>query len=344
MLSIRSNTLALFALLALLIPSLDLCHKDCACGKKDLKEKSLPKKQRVSRKKEAKKQTRTKKGSTKKTKRKRKKGKSKKKKVAAQKCEDCVACDCSNCEDCSKSKQQTKKDKRISRLDYNQLKKEKIKLVANGKHENAIKYIERMVPLCTDLGELAELMLELADLFFDRGCLIKAEHLYSEFANLYPGHEKAEYASYKGIICCYWKTLDHRRDQSKTKEAIERAHSFLKRRSVFTTYADQVDEILHACHEKLLESEMNIFHFYLKRGDYLAAQTRLENMEKEFLSLLPNKEALLISLACELAEKQNNIQVLEEKKLILAQRFPEFVEQPTVVATGKQQKRAADRF
>lgn len=237
-----------------------------------------------------------------------------------------------------------KKNTRLSEMTYDELKEEKKKLIAKGNTEIAIKYIEKMVPLCSDLGELSDLMLELADLLFDSGDLAKAERLYAEFASMYPGHKKAEYASYKAIICSYWATLDHQRDQSKTKETIERAEAFLKNKAVFATYANQVDEILYACREKLLESEMAIFHYYMQREDYVAAQTRLDNMEKELLPTLPAKEPVLISLACELAAKQNNVQVLEEKKTILAQRFPDYVTDTPVVIAQAETKHAIDRF
>lgn len=243
-----------------------------------------------------------------------------------------------------------KKSTRLSDMTYEELKEEKKKLIAKGNHEIAIKYIEKMVPLCSDLGELSDLMIELADLLFEAGNLEKAERLYAEFASMYPGHKKAEYASYKAIICSYWGTLDHQRDQSKTKETIERAESFLKQKATFTTYTSQVDEILYACRERLLESEMAIFHYYMQRQDYVAAQSRLDNIEKEMIPVLPAKEPVIITLACELAEKQNNVAVLEEKKAILTQRFPDFVaDKPLVVATATTElkntsKPALDRF
>ncbi len=242
-------------------------------------------------------------------------------------------------------KAEKKKTTRMSLMTYDELKEEKQKLIAKGNNEIAIKFIEKMVPLCSDLGELSDLMLELADLLFDAGNLEKAERLYSEFASMYPGHKKAEYASYKAIICSYWETLDHQRDQSKTKATIERAEAFIKQKATFVTYGDQVDEILYACREKLLESEMSIFHYYLQREDYVAAQTRLNNIEKEILPNLPAKEPVIISLACELATKQNNLTVLEEKKTILTQRFPDFVaDAPVAVASASTTKRAVDRF
>ena len=37
------------------------------------------------------------------------------------------------------------------------------------------------------------------------------------------------------------------------------------------------------CEERLLESEINIFNFYLKRGNYVAAKTRLATIKQAYL-------------------------------------------------------------
>ncbi|MCK5632361.1 outer membrane protein assembly factor BamD [bacterium] len=242
------------------------------------------------------------------------------------------------------AKKEKKKRKTLSTYDYETLKKEKEKFLAKGNNDLAIKFIEKMVPLCTDLAELSGLMLELADLLFETSHLVKAERLYTEFVHLYPGHKQAEYASYKSILCSYWKTLDHFRDQSKTHETLALVDTFLQRKEIFTTYQKEVIEIQTSCQEKLLDSEVSIFNFYLQRGDLLAAKTRLENIEKEFLTLLPDKEPILISLACDLAQKENNTTVLEEKKLLLEQKFPEYIQQKTVIADAKQTRSNVDRF
>lgn len=242
-----------------------------------------------------------------------------------------------------RKKRETPK-KRISQQNYEELAQEKKRLLAKGYKELAIKYIKKMIPLCSDLEKLGNLMLELADLHFDIGQLDGAEILYSRFATLHPGHTRTEYASYKSILCSFWSTLDSERDQSKTKETIEHAHAFLERRKVFTTYANQVDTILASCQEKLLESEINIFNFYSKQGDYKAAKLRLTSMEKEFLPLLPNKEPLLLTLACDLAEKQQDQKLLEEKQTELAKKFPEYNEQHNLIVTQKKERSSLDKF
>jgi len=274
-------------------------------------------------------------------------------KTVKKKCTTCCTKKTKNQKTKGKRKKKKKKGKKqpvkserktLSYLNYEELEKEKNRLLAKGYKEIAIKYLTKMVPLCTDLEALGNLMLELADLHFDIGQLNRAENLYTEFVRQYPGHTSTEYASYKSILCSFWATLDSDRDQSTTKETIERATTFLERKKVFRTYTNQVTKILTSCREKLLESEINIFNFYTKRGDYRAAKTRLENIEKEFLPLLPEKELLLLTLACDLAEKQQDQKLLKAKRMELAKKFPEYGKQPNLVVTQKAKRSAMNKF
>lgn len=235
--------------------------------------------------------------------------------------------------------------KKISDMQYAELEKQKNKLVAKGDKHLAIKYIERMVPLCTDLDKLSSIMLELADLLFDTEHIAKAERLYLEFLNLYPGDEKAEYASYRAIECAFKQTGDFFRDQSKTKEAITLAQEFLSRKQVFTTYTQQVIDILQQCQEKLFKSEMNVYDFYLKRGNMLAAETRLKNIEKEYIAILPEQEPLILMAGCQLAEKKQDLVALAEKKADLEARFPNYNQGVAVAkAETKKSKSFMDKF
>ena len=60
-----------------------------------------------------------------------------------------------------------------------------------------------MIPLCNDLQEKGNIILELADLYFDCGNLKDAELRYKEFYTFYPGNTSIEYAHYKAILCSF---------------------------------------------------------------------------------------------------------------------------------------------
>lgn len=224
-----------------------------------------------------------------------------------------------------KEKKEAKpKRKTLSQMNYDELKEMKTQYLADGNKESAIKFLEKMIPSCNDLEELRVIMLELADLQFDNGGLEKAGKLYKEFTKLYPGNSKVEYASYKAILCSFYATLDSDRDQTNTKDTLDLAQSFLQRADVFTTHAKDVETILTTCRKKLLDSEVNVFNFYFKRGSYNAAQKRIDGMRKEFGSFMPEIEPQLLVLECEIAQLQKKPDILKQKQTELAQKFPKF--------------------
>jgi outer membrane assembly lipoprotein YfiO len=220
-----------------------------------------------------------------------------------------------------KNRRTKKKQKNVKELSYEELKELKTRLLVEKKTDAAIKCLEKMVAQCKDVAELKTCMLELADLLFDNGKLIAAEKMYTEFAKLYPGSEKIETVLYKAILCTYKSTLDARRDQTKTQETIELTKQFLDRQEVFTTYTQEVKQIQAACYAKLLESEENIVNFYLKRGskrDMVAAENRIKDLSKDFMTIVPETESHVLALECSLAEKRHDKQLLTQKREELA--------------------------
>ncbi|MFC1842213.1 outer membrane protein assembly factor BamD [Candidatus Dependentiae bacterium] len=239
------------------------------------------------------------------------------------------------------TKSHKKTGKAFRDLNYEELKASKNRLLSEGRKDTAIKHIEKMIPLCGDIQELRDLTLEISDLFFETGNLKKAEQLYSQFGQLYPGDKNIEYATYKAILSNYWLTLDKERDQSKTKNTIELAKKFLDRSTIFRAYADEVQQILADCQNKLLESEIAIFKGYIQRGDQLSAKTRLANIEKDFLNEMPQTEPKLLALACEYAEIFDDKTLLVAKKEELNTKFPDYeneLNKQVIVAQAEKEK------
>jgi len=233
---------------------------------------------------------------------------------------------------------------------YEDLQESKARLLAEGKKETAIKHIEKMIPLCNNIQELRDLKIELADLFFDLGNLKRAEELYFQFTQSYPGDENIEYISYKAILCNYWMTLDTQRDQSITKTTVDLSKKFLARSDIFDQYTNEVQRILVDSQNKIFESEVHIFRDYLSRGDELSAKTRLANMQKEYLEDIPHIEANLLILECELAQTFNHQETFEKKQAELATKFPNYFpnyngnKQAKSVVLAKNEKAFIDKF
>lgn len=232
--------------------------------------------------------------------------------------------------------------KTLSTMNFQELKQSKDALIADGNKEVAIKYLEKMIPLCTDMHDLAGIMIELGDLYYDTGRLAKAFTMYREFVNLYPGSDDVEYALYRAIVCKFDGISDAERDQSQTKETIELAEEFNERSELFVTYKDKVDDMLGKCRERLFENELTIFNFYLFNKRIVAANKRLESMKKEFTPLLPELEPRMMLLEIELAQATQNNELVEQKQEELITKFPDYVIQTAQNIPKK--KSLVDRF
>jgi len=209
-------------------------------------------------------------------------------------------------------KQKREQRKTLSHKSYDELKKEKLAKVAANDKEGAIRYLEKMEPLCNDLTELKSIILELADFLFDLESYSKAADKYHEFTVLYPGSNEVEYAMYRSIVSNFKLTLDAEHDQSKTIAAKELAQKFLERGDLFTTHKQEVETIVAQCDEKLLATEENIMRFYIKRGSTKSAQRRLDNMKKEFLDKnIPDVTVRIAHLESELGATQLAIEPIK---------------------------------
>jgi outer membrane assembly lipoprotein YfiO len=239
------------------------------------------------------------------------------------------------------------KKKTLRNMSYAELEAFKDKCLGLKDRYNAIRTLERMVPICTDLEKLKGTLLELADLQFDDGKLEAAGKMYREFVKYYPGNQKVEYALYKAVVCKFYAILDAERDQTSTRDAIELANKFLEREEIFSTYSKEVRTMRTQCYDRLLDSEVSIFNFYCSRGRYKSAKTRVANIRKEFIPLIPTCDPLLITLEIQLAEQVKDTPLLVEKQKELAERFPDYQKTRLAQATAQpdvKKKSNIDRF
>lgn len=231
----------------------------------------------------------------------------------------------------------SKKKKTLRNMNIVELNDFKNKCLAQNDRYNAIRVLERMVPICTDLEKLRGLLLELADLLFEDNKLESSGKMYREFVKYYPGNEKVEYALYKAIICKFYTILNADRDQSNTSETIELANKFLEREGVFLTHSQEVRDIRAQCYQRLLDNEISVFNFYIDRGRYKSAKTRVANIRKEFIELIPACEPSLIMLEIQLAQQVKDAPFLEQKQKELTEKFPTY--QPTLLAHASDNKK-----
>lgn len=232
--------------------------------------------------------------------------------------------------------------KTMRSMNFVELAKRKQELLSFGDAFTAIKYVEKMIPLCDDLEMKGELILELADLNFECGYLKVAEARYKEFADLYPGAAKTEYALYKAITTSFAQTLAIDRDQTKTNETLKLIDDFFARHSVFTNYDKQVEQVKQQCWEKLFESELYVARFYISiRQNSIAAQKRMTLIEDKYLDKLPDAGTRLAQLKADFAQ-QFPAQVMPTLAPASTADTPQ--ESSTQVAQAQPKKLMVDRF
>jgi outer membrane assembly lipoprotein YfiO len=193
-------------------------------------------------------------------------------------------------------------------MDFDELEKCKKDCLEAGDKKAAIKYLDRMAQIKTDLEDLKGIMLELAQLLFEIEDYKRASEMYNKFVLLYPGCDEVELSMYKAIFSMSKLMLDAEHDQTKTVETKELAQEFLDRSS-FTHHRKEVEAIVAQCEERLLESEINIFNFYIKRGNFVAAQTRLANIKEAYgaKTILPDIQTKLACLEQDYAHATINL-------------------------------------
>jgi len=214
------------------------------------------------------------------------------------------------------------KSKHVKSMTYQEALLAKESALASNNHEYAIDTLNRMIALGSNLDEVQQARLELADVLFETGELEEAEKKYKEFLALYPNSEHVEYARYRTVLCCFYETLDADRDQTKTKESIKLAQEFL-RNDKYQNYAADIRTIMTYCTDQLFDSEMRIFAFYLEeQKDLTAAERRLTALKEQF-EPVKRMAPLVLELECKLAQAQGNTALFHEKQAALAKLTPD---------------------
>ncbi|HXW85742.1 MAG TPA: outer membrane protein assembly factor BamD [Candidatus Bathyarchaeia archaeon] len=218
------------------------------------------------------------------------------------------------------------KRKTMSDMTYEEMKVVKNKRIAENNWEAALAYLERMLKNCNNVAEMAEILLDMADVLFSMTSYDKASKIYQEFVHLYPGHEKREYALYRAIVCSSNCILSAERDQTKTEETIKLANEFLEHSALFVTYRDAVEAVRTQCYQTLALQDIHVCLFYLKRGSVDAARKRFDYITKTwqpYLSAFAEDVAYIAKMLTldNSLEQVAHIETSNEQKLNMSDRF-----------------------
>lgn len=217
------------------------------------------------------------------------------------------------------SKQENKK---VEDMSFDEIKQKTLSFLEKEKKGLAIEYLEKMIAQNPDHQDISNYKLKLADLYFDTGSLESAYQMYENFIQFYPSDMSAEYAYYRSILSKFYDTLRIDCDQSTTENTISLCKQYLSN-SFFKQYKDDVNDILNTCERKLIDKEVYVYNFYLKKGKYEAARSRLKYIKDNYLEKKPEIEARLLFLECKLDQKLKKDTLVKEKLETLLDKYPD---------------------
>lgn len=215
------------------------------------------------------------------------------------------------------SKQKTKAE-----MTAQELEKKALTLIAKGNREDAIDYLKVIVSRHHNDKNISKHKLLLAEMYFKNGHFEAARAMYEHFHQLYPSDERAEYAKYQSIRAQFNQTLRLDCDQEPTLETIKLCKNYLSS-PIDTIYKEDVQDIKKTCEYKLIDKEIYVFDFYLKREEYAAAESRLAYLQKNFLPEHEELTSRLLFLECKLAHRTNDKKRKESALNTLATEYPE---------------------
>ena len=221
----------------------------------------------------------------------------------------------------------------ISTMTYDQLEARKNELVKQKDFFNAIKYLEEMIKICEDHREKQELMLELGEYWVQRQEYKFALRLYKNFKDLYPGSEHIGFVLRREIECSFAQLLTYDRDQTNTQDTLKLCEEFMEYKNIFAEHVQAVVDIEKQCRQRLFEHEMYVAEFYLFRGNFKAAQKRIDTIGKQFNGTSFVVEPPALEFKIRLAQANDDMLSATKYKIELAQKYPQHTKALPFVAS-----------
>jgi outer membrane assembly lipoprotein YfiO len=149
--------------------------------------------------------------------------------------------------------------------------------------------LERVITIEKNQTKLKSARLRLAQVYYDLEEYKEAQKAYTEFAELYPGSDKTEFAKYKAVDCGCKQITTCDRDQKSTRQAAEIAKDYLAS-DTCKQYRDETKALCELCYDRLLEHELYVAEFHISRSKYKSAAKRLSYARTHYLSEVPEAE------------------------------------------------------
>lgn len=147
----------------------------------------------------------------------------------------------------------------------------------------------------------ADANLGLADAYFEQGQYASAVQQYRGFVDLYPRHDKLEYARWRVALAFYEQMPSdffvlppsHERDLSTTRDAVRELQIFLREHGD-SEFADRAQQKWHEAISRLANHEYYVAEHYLDENNPAAAIRRLQHLLENYSAAGLNAEAMFL--------------------------------------------------
>ena len=210
----------------------------------------------------------------------------------------------------------------------------------NGNYENAIKLYEQLESKFP-FGKFAQqAQIEIAYAYYKLGDSAQALSAIDRFVKLHPNHPNLDYALYLKGLVNFKEDLGPLarliaqdladRDPKAARESFE-VFKELVNRFPDSRYAVDSRERMIYLIEALARHEVHVAQYYLKRGVYLAAANRAQDVLTRFPQANPEDRRLALGIMVEAYDRMGLPDLRDDAKKVLARNFPN----DPLVAEGK---------
>ena len=213
--------------------------------------------------------------------------------------------------------------------------------LADRDYEDAIRYFE-ILEARYPFGRFAQqAQLEVAYAYYKYDEPESAIAAADRFIKLHPRHPHVDYAYYlKGIVNFNRETgiMDRllprdasERDPTTTREAFFDFRE-LVRRFPDSRYAEDAANRMHFLRNMLARHEINVAHYYMRRGAYVAAANRAKYVIAHYDSSSATPQALAV--LADAYERMGLTDLAHDANRVLSYNYPDYSPEPYRTETG----------
>lgn len=201
--------------------------------------------------------------------------------------------------------------------------------VNSGNYERGIQLLEKLEARYPYGRFAQQAQIDTAYAYYKSGDSVQALASTDRFIKLYPNHRNLDYVYYlrglisfnedKGIFTLISGEDQSERDPKGTRAAFD-AFKEVVTRFPESQYFEDSKARLQFLVNSLAQNELHVARYYYRRGAYLAALNRAQEVIRRFEQTPSIEEALFISLRC--YEKLEMTALEEDTKRVINNNFP----------------------